>query len=91
MKKLKELAEKWNNLKTDEERWKYLLSHKNKIGLLLDNDATYPAFHSSVVPNDIEDYDDLPKIKAFDQYIGWSEGVFDLLHALLLINQFLRF
>jgi len=82
MKRIKEIEKAWNTLGTDEQRWKYLLAHKNEIGLGLDNDGTYARFHSSVIPDEIEDLDDLPDLNNFYNYVGWSDGVVKLFESL---------
>jgi len=82
MHKIIRIAKEWNALKNDEERWEYLLSHKTEIGLRLDNDSTLAEFHSSVIPDEIEDIDDLPQLKTFSEWIGNSPGLDDLLPLL---------
>ena len=82
METLKKIANNWNALKTDIERWKYILEHKDQIMVMLDNDDTIPVFCPGLIPGWIEDYDDLPSLNDFHQYLGNSEGVKDLLSVL---------
>lgn len=77
MKKLKRIAEKWNALNNDMERWEYLLSHKKEIALELDNDNTGCRFQENMLPNDSDNYDP-PYLKNFDDWIGNSEGLYIL-------------
>jgi len=79
MEKLKMIAERWSKLESDIERWKYVLYHRDEIGLRLDNDATYPTFCGALIPSGIED---LPELKEFDNWMGADQGVFDLLEVL---------
>ncbi|MCK5608904.1 hypothetical protein KAR91_43930 [Candidatus Pacearchaeota archaeon] len=83
MKRLEAVATRWNKLKNDEERWAYILAHKNEIGIMLDNDATYPVFHESIWPEGLEDYtEDVPDLNGFDEWIGNSPGI-DVLMSVL--------
>ena len=65
--------EQFKKLKTDKERWKFLLRFP-EAGLIvrLDNDLTF------VETLDAEDEKDTAE---FDEYIGWSDGVQELLSA----------
>lgn len=78
MKKLKKIAKKWNALKSDKEKWEYVFSHKNELGLRLDNDSTYVTFRDEFIPKDIEDLDDLPELNDFEWWVGNSPGLDDL-------------
>lgn len=83
MKRLKAIARKWNNLNTDKERWQYILDHKSEIGIMLDNDDTFPVFHESILPDGLEDYsEDTPDLNGFDGWIGNSPGIDDLMEVL---------
>lgn len=61
--------EKFKALKTDKERWAFLISNPD-CGLIvnLDNDDTF------VTSENEDEY-----FVNFDDYLGWSGGVFDLL------------
>ena len=75
MKAIKELAA----LKTDKERWAYLLEKKDPFLLvLLDNDMTFVV--DSETTEDEESVD-------FDTYVGWSDGVQILLDAAGIANE----
>lgn len=59
--------------KTDKERWRWLLDNKDSgLIVMLDNDDTF-----------VSDPDDEgADVVQFDWYIGWSQGVIDLLDVL---------
>jgi len=79
MKQILKIQKEWNALKTDTERWTYLFANKGKIGLKLDNDVTFSEFHSDIIPDEIEELDDLPDLNNFAEWLGWSDGVWHLL------------
>ena len=85
MEKLKEIAKKWNALNGDVEKWEYLLSHKEEIAIRLDNDGTYCTFCDGIVPEDIDDWDDLPSLESFEDWVGNSPGL-DILFPILGIE-----
>lgn len=68
------LFETFNNLQNDEARWKWLIVNQDK-GIIVncDNDDTF-----ITTPDDEDDED----YASFDNYVGWSDGVFDLLKAI---------
>lgn len=70
----KSLIKKWNLLKNDKERIKYLSDHKDKLKVVLDNDSSW------VEPKDIEDwyYEEEIRFKRFDQWFGTDSLVYDL-------------
>jgi len=81
MENLKKIAKEWNVLITDVERWKYLLANKGKIMIMLDNDGTYARFCDNVIPEEIEDIDevdDFPALNSFADWVGNSPGLDDL-------------
>jgi len=83
MERLLRIANEWNELETDTARFKYLLSHTGSLGLMLDNDETYPFFLEGVMPNGVEVYDHKElDLEDFDSYLGWSGSVFDLLEII---------
>ena len=82
MEKLIAIAKKWNSLNNDKERWKYILSHKDELCLMLDNDTTSPAFHPSIIPDYVDDYDDFPELNDFHEYLGNSGGIDELMEVL---------
>lgn len=71
---IEKLQKKFNKLK-EVEKWEFVLKYKKEIRLLLDNDSTTFFFLQQENDNEIYYFN-------FDQYIGWSEGVFDLLEVL---------
>ena len=76
---LKNICKNWNDLKTDKERYKYLIENKGIFVLRLDNDDTFPEFSEKFMDDfgiDIYDLDGLiPELESFDYYLGWSDGV----------------
>lgn len=85
MKNLKKIAKKWNDLNSDVERWKYVLSHKDEIALRLDNDETYCTFCKNIMPENSDNWDALPELNSFDAYVGNSSGL-DVLFPILGIE-----
>lgn len=64
--------DEFNALTNDVDRWRWVAANQDKgITVMCDNDQTYLRF---------EGYDD--ETGDFDDYIGWSRGVFTLLSAL---------
>ena len=67
----KKLREEFAQLEDDSDRWKWVIRNKDKdFIVMLDNDYTFILFEG-----EFKSFD-------FDHYVGWSEGVFDLLDAL---------
>jgi hypothetical protein len=67
------LHDEFMSLKNDAEKWRWIIDNQNKgIIIMLDNDDTYGV---------IEYMEDSP-IFQFDNYIGWPDGIFDLLSAI---------
>ena len=65
----KKLIDEFNQLKTDVERWVWVKSHQHTgVVVSLDNDDTF------IVIGDL--------YATFDNYIGWSDGVQELLKAM---------
>ena len=65
----KKLIDEFNQLKTDVERWVWVKSHQHTgVVVSLDNDDTF------IVIGDLD--------ATFDNYIGWSDGVQELLKAM---------
>ena len=61
-------------MKSDEERWKWVIANQsNDMIIMCDNDMTWIEFD---IP-DGEEPDDY--IVDFDYFIGWADGIFDLL------------
>lgn len=59
--------EKWAKM-TDKDRWLWVLQNQDKgFTVMLDNDDTFIMS------------DDRDTVFTFDNYLGWSEGVFELL------------
>ena len=65
------LFKQFNELKTDADRWQWVIDNQDKGVLVnLDNGDTYITI------------DGTPGHADFEHYLGWSEGVFDLLDAI---------
>ena len=74
------LAKEFNQLKSDESRYCFLLEHKGIFALRLDNDATYTTFSSGTFSNfPGNQIDSLPDLADFDHWLGSDAGVFILL------------
>ena len=86
IKKLKAIAKKWNKLKTDKERWGYVIKHKDVLAIRLDNDETYVSlsfFASlSLTESELEELEDVFDPYCFDSYIGNGAGVGELLSVI---------
>jgi len=81
MENLNEIAQRWNSLENDRDRWEYLFSHKDEISLRLDNDCTHAAFCENLIPTGT-DWDDLPELNNFSNWIGNDEGIDDMFEIL---------
>ena len=69
-----ELWKEFRKLKTDEERWKFIINNQFKgIKINLDNDDTFGSFEWD---------DDGDYIFQFDDYIGWADGIMTLLDVI---------
>jgi len=65
------LIEEFKAFKDDKQRWEWLINHKDQgVSLELDNDITM------VICDESGEY------ACFDDYIGYSAGVFDLMAAI---------
>lgn len=75
------LIKEFDSLRSDKQRWEWLIIHQDQgLQLQLDNDRTI-IVDTTINPDDLE-WDDESYWSSFDNYIGWSEGVFNLLHAI---------
>lgn len=63
---------KFKNLKNDTEKWEFLIKNKTTLTVQLDNDDTFVIDKNS----NNDEYGN------FDDYLGWSQGIFKLLSAL---------
>ncbi|MGL6193833.1 MAG: hypothetical protein ACRC2T_03315 [Thermoguttaceae bacterium] len=83
--KYKHVATAWNELKTDRERWEFLLKHKSEYSLLLDNDSTTVSV--SIPEEELQniDFDDIAddlECESFEDWVGWDNGVVLLFEVL---------
>lgn len=66
------LLQEFNKLKTDKEKWKWLMTNQGKgLVVMLDNDDTF-----------VVDENDEETTGRFNEYIGWSDGVQILLDVI---------
>ena len=72
---MSKLIEEFNKLENDKVRWGFVLAHKSKLRLSLDNDDT-------MVIDDNASEEDENNYGSFDNYVGWSDGVITLLNAI---------
>lgn len=79
VKQAKALAEKFNALKTDIERLTFIKENSSSLKVVLDNDWSGVQFHYIAV-DDVEQEDAIANIQLndFDEFHGWSDGVFKL-------------
>lgn len=69
---LKQKHKEFNSLKNDIEKWKWVKNNQDcGIIIMLDNDDTF-----GIIPNQEG------LLFQFDKYIGWDDGVFNLLEAM---------
>ena len=72
-----ELIKKFKALNNDKQRWIWLMAHKDKgLKLVLDNDDTV-IVDTNFDPDEVDE--DFVLHASFDSYIGYSEGVFNML------------
>jgi hypothetical protein len=70
----KKLLIEFNSLSCDSEKWEWVIRNQQTgITIMLDNDDTFGVIENK---NGEDDY-----IFQFDEYIGWSDGIFELLTA----------
>ena len=78
------IAETWNGLSSDKEKWEYLAKHPDHFELALEEQQTGVSFHEGLFPDNVEDDVDLD-IKwpnDFEHCIGKSLAVRMLLDTL---------
>jgi len=85
-KHLKKSIGEFNKLKSDKDRFRFLLEHKGIFKLILDNDDMFLRISDGVLESlDIDWYSVEADILSdsikgkFDTFLGWSDGVFILL------------
>lgn len=72
---MSKLIKEFKSLRSDKQRWEWLIIHKDQgLRLELDNDDT--------ILIDIEYTGEDACYASFESYIGCSEGVLNLLHAI---------
>ena len=89
MQTLKNLIKEFNGLKSDADRFKFLLGHKGIFKLMLDNDDTFVKVSDKTLESlAIDKYsvlaDDLSDsiTGIFHEYLGLSDGIFILLDVI---------
>ncbi len=79
--RMKELADKFNSLKTDRERLVFLKEHNDVMKVVCDNDQTMVEFIQPSTMDDevFEDMcEELYPLEDFDNYHGWTDGIIEL-------------
>lgn len=81
---LKKIVDEFSGLKTDIEKYQYLLSFQDKsiFTFHLDNDDTYIVFSDKALVGIDEDQIDNLQFPGFESWIGNGDGAFDLLTAI---------
>lgn len=91
---LEKLIDEWNKLRSDIERYNFLLEHKRVFKLNLDNDDTFATISDEtfksigvdIYSGEADEWND--KLKGdFHDYIGWSDGIFVLLNVIGIIAE----
>jgi len=87
-KHLEKLISAFNFLNSDEDRFRFLLEHKGVFKLNLDNDDTFTTISDGTFASlEIDRWSvdaDIWNEKItndFDEYLGWSDGIFTLLRV----------
>ncbi len=80
IKQAKEIAKKYNALKTDKERLVFLKEQKGNMKIVLDNDITMVEFDLIGGCDDEEQEEIIAgiELKDFDNYHGWTDAVVQL-------------
>ena len=77
VKEAKEIAEKYNALKTDLERLAFLKEQKGNLKVVLDNDCTMVEFDEIEDEEKSEAISEI-ELEQFDDYHGWADAVIEL-------------
>jgi hypothetical protein len=77
VKEAKEIAKKYNALKTDLERLAFLKEQKGNLKVVLDNDCTMVEFDEIEDEEKTEAISEI-ELKQFDDYHGWTNAVIEL-------------
>lgn len=82
-----QLGQKMEQLTNDVDRWQFVINnryHPNMPAVQLDNDDTFITFYDREFDYDDPelDEDDSYICVTFDDYIGWGDGVLNLLQSL---------
>ena len=81
---IRDAVNKYNKCKNDKERWDVIENYNGFFKIMLDNDMTFPNLNrrcEELMPEgEIQDINE--NFEVFDQYLGWSDGVVDLLSFL---------
>ena len=76
----------FTELRSDKLRWEWLIANKDKgLKLVLDNDDTM-IVDTNIDPDEVDE--DFVYHASFDYYIGYSVGVFNMLHAMGIDAEF---
>ena len=77
VKEAKEIAKKYNALKTDLERLVFLKEQKGNLKVVLDNDCTMVEFDEIEDEEKSEAVSEI-ELESFDDYHGWTNAVVEL-------------
>lgn len=77
VKEAKEIAKKYNALKTDLERLAFLKEQKGNLKVVLDNDCTMVEFDEIEDEEKSEAISEI-ELEQFDDYHGWTDAVIEL-------------
>lgn len=78
---IEEFKDAFDNAENDEKRWELVRDNQHlNITVLCDNDSTHVSHNAEIYDDEDENFDEW--YGEFDSYIGWTDGVFELLHML---------
>ena len=79
IKEAKEIAKKYNKIKTDYERLEFIKQNQGKLIVVLDNDCTMVDFDfDKSIDEDLQDDIVSIDLNNFDDYHGWTDAVVEL-------------
>ncbi len=79
---LKNVIIEFNKQTNDVDRFKFIAQHPGIFTLMLDTDMTFPVVSEKIASQFPEEVEELPEINTFQGYLGWSDGVINLLEAI---------
>ena len=79
------VAKSWNRLKTDEDRWRWLIKNPKKLCIGLDSSDTFVNYSENFF--EFDDEYDFPELKKFDEHIGKAPGISVLLKCVKIESE----